>query len=114
MVAQGDLQDPSSWSSSPLLILRDIHSKLLAEYGCKEGCTPSQSQTHTGVSGRLNSQDGDAQQQEDDPLFLPQLNKLHESSIVRGEDTSNVAGIPPQNRPTQQILSMFQHFKDPK
>ena len=24
-----DLQDPSSWSSSPLLLLRDIHSKLL-------------------------------------------------------------------------------------
>ena len=59
-----DLQDPSSWSSSPLLLLRDIHSKLLTEYGCKEGCAPSQSQAHAGVSGRLSSQDGDAQQQE--------------------------------------------------
>ena len=92
----------------PLLLLRDIHSKLLAEYGCKEGCAPSQSQAHAGVSGRLSSQDGDAQQQEAAPLFLPQLNKLHEASHVRGEDASNVAAIPPQNRLTHQILSMWQ------
>ena len=45
-----------------------------------------------------------------DPLFLPQLNKLHEPSIVRGEDVSNVADIPTQNRLTHQILSMCQHF----
>ena len=89
-----DLQDPSSWSSSALLLLRDIHSKLLAEYGCKEGCALSQSQAHAGVSGRLSSQDGDAQQQEATPLFLPQLNKLHKASVVRGEDASNVAAIP--------------------
>ncbi len=48
------------------------------------------------VSGRLSSQDGDAQQQEAAPLFLPQLNKLHEASIVRGEDASNVAAILPR------------------
>ena len=65
------LQDPSSWSSSPLLLLRDIHSNLLSEYGCKEGNTPSQSQSHTGVSGRLSSQDGDAQEQVTNPLLLP-------------------------------------------
>ena len=53
-----DLQDPSSWSSSPLLLLRDIHSKLLAEYGCKEGCALSQSQAHVGARGGLSSQDG--------------------------------------------------------
>jgi tRNA(Arg) A34 adenosine deaminase TadA len=28
---------PESWSSSPLLLLRGIHSKLLPEYNCKEG-----------------------------------------------------------------------------
>ena len=54
-----DLQDPSSWSSSPLLILRDIHSNLLVEYGCEEGSVSSQSQTYVGVSGRLCSRDGD-------------------------------------------------------
>ena len=93
-LSKDDLQDPSSWSSSPLLLLRDIHSKLLSEYDCKEGCVSSQSQAHTGVSGRLSSQDGDAQQQETSPLFFPQLNTLHESSIVRGVDASNVVSIP--------------------
>ena len=33
---QDDLQDSSSWSSSPLVVLRDMHSKLLAHYDCKE------------------------------------------------------------------------------
>ncbi len=37
-----ELKDPSSWSSSPLLLLRDIHSKLLAEYNCKESSSQSQ------------------------------------------------------------------------
>ena len=77
-------------------------------------CTVSVTVTYAGVSGRLSSQDGDAQQQEAAPLFLPQLNKLHEASIVRGEDASNVAAIPAQNRLTHQILSMWQHFKDLK
>ena len=39
-----DLRDSSSWSSPPLLLLRDIHSKLLTQYDCKEVCAPSQSQ----------------------------------------------------------------------
>jgi hypothetical protein len=38
-----DLRDSSSWSLSPLLFLRDIHSKLLTQYDCKEVCAPSQS-----------------------------------------------------------------------
>ena len=33
---------------------------------------------------------------------------------MRGEDASNVAAIPAQNRLTHQILSMWQHFKDLK
>ena len=65
-----DLQDPSSWSSSPLMILRDIHSKILVEYGCKERCAPSQSQAHAGVSGRLSSQDDDVHQEETVPSFF--------------------------------------------
>jgi hypothetical protein len=31
-----DLRDSSSWSSPPLVLLRDIHSKLLTQYDCKE------------------------------------------------------------------------------
>ena len=29
---KNDLRDPSEWSSPPLLLLRDIHSKLLTQY----------------------------------------------------------------------------------
>jgi hypothetical protein len=99
-----DLQDSSSWSSRPLLLLRDIHSKLLADYGCKEVCAPSQSQAQAGASGGLSSQDGDAQQQETAPLLLPQLNRLSEAYHVRGEDASNMPTIPSQHRLTMQIL----------
>jgi hypothetical protein len=33
-----DLRDSSSWSSPPLLLLRDIHVKLLTQCDCKEVC----------------------------------------------------------------------------
>jgi hypothetical protein len=51
-----DLQDSSSWSSSPLLILRDIHSKLLSDYNCKEVCVSPQSKAHIRASDTLSSQ----------------------------------------------------------
>ena len=103
-----DLRDSSSWSSPPLLLLRDIHSNLLTQYDCKEVCAPSQSQVNVGASARLNSQDGVSQQQETAPLSLPQVKLLFEVSFVRDESSvSNVdvAVIPSQRRVTQQILS---------
>ena len=109
-----DLQDSSSWSSSPLLLLRDIHSKLLTQYDCKEVCVPSQSQVNVGSSARLSSQDGVSQQQETAPLSLPQLNRLFEASFVRDESSvsnADVAVIPSQHRVTQQILSHWQKAK---
>ena len=51
-----DLRDSSSWSSPPLLLLRDIHSKLLTQYDCKEVCAPSQSQVNVGAGPRPSSQ----------------------------------------------------------
>jgi hypothetical protein len=33
-----DLRDSSSWASPPLVLLRDIHSKLITQYDCKEVC----------------------------------------------------------------------------
>ncbi len=48
------------------------------------------------------------------PLLLPQLTCLHQANFMRGEDASNVADIPAQNRLTHQIFSMWQHFKDLK
>ncbi len=65
-----DLRDSSSWSSSPLILLRDIHSKLIDQYDCKEVCAPSPSQVNTGSSARLSSQDGVPQQKETTPLSL--------------------------------------------
>jgi hypothetical protein len=64
------------------VLLRDIHSKLLTQYDCKEVCAPSQSQVHVGASARLSSQDGISQQQEAAPLSIPQLNRLFEASVA--------------------------------
>jgi len=114
------------------MLLRDIYSKLLGQYGCKEevcaqsqsqvnvgaGAGPSsQSQVHIGAgpsqvnaraSAGLSSQDGVPQQQETATLMLPQLNRLIEASFERDEiSVSNAddTDIPSQHRVTQQILS---------
>jgi hypothetical protein len=63
-----DLRDSSSWSSTPLLLLRDIHVKLLTQYDWKEVCVPSQSQVNVGASARLSSHDDVSQHQEAVPL----------------------------------------------
>ncbi len=67
-LSKDDLKDPSSWSSSPLLLLRDIHSRFLSDYNC-DNCkeTSSQSQVNVGDSGGLK--DGVSHPQ--DPLSLP-------------------------------------------
>jgi hypothetical protein len=72
---KNDLKDASSWSSPPLLLLRDIHSKLLTQYDCREVCAPSPSQVG-GASARPSSQNDIPQQQEAAQLSLPQLNRL--------------------------------------
>ena len=107
-----DLKDPSAWSSPPLVLLRDIHDGLLAQYDCKDSVPPP-AQPGARARPAQHGLDG-AYQQEAAPLFLPQLNQLHELSIVRGEDASNVVAIPTQHRVTQQILSRWQPFKDLK
>ncbi len=90
------LQDSSTWSSPPLVLLRDIHNGLLAKYDCKEHSAPPQSQT--GERARLgrSSQDRDSQQEEASPVLLPQLNRLNEA-FVRAEDASTMPPIPSQN-----------------
>ncbi len=121
---QDDLRDSSSWSSSPLTLLRDIHSKFLVQYGCKEEvCAQPQSQVNVGAGAGLSSQsqanmgagprpssqdDGVPQQQETATLMLPQLNRLIEASFVRDESSASTAdatAVPAQHRVTQQILS---------
>ncbi len=123
------------------MLLRDIHSKLLTQYDCKEEVYAqsqsqfnvgdgaglgSQSQAHIGAGPspvhagdgvRLNSQDGVPQQQETATLKLPQLNRLIEASFGRDEtsaSSTDVTTIPTQRRVTQQILSHWQPFQDLK
>ena len=105
-LVKDELKDSSSWSSSPLL--RDIHNELLAKYDCKDSTPPP---TQPGVRARpgRDSHDGVSQQQETTPLFLPKLNRLHDSEvyIVRGEDTSNTGvTIPAQKKLTHQIINL--------
>ncbi len=102
-----DLQDSSSWSFPPLLLLRDIHSTLISQYNCKEVCAPSQSQGNVEASSRMNSQDGVPQQQETAPLFLPRLDRLFEATFARGESSASNAGVvavPSQLKVTKQVL----------
>ena len=83
-----DLKDPSTWSSPPFVLLRDIHDGLLTKYDFKD-TVPPQSQSDTRASVGLSQQDGDTQK-ETLPLLLPQLTRLHEAYHVRGEDVSNM------------------------
>jgi hypothetical protein len=56
-----DRQDAPSWSSSPFVLLRDIHINLLTRYDCKKGFPPFQSQDRVGARGGRSSQDGVSQ-----------------------------------------------------
>ncbi len=110
-----DLKDSSSRSSTPLLLLRDIHNDLLAQYDCKD-CAPPPALpgARRACSGRV-SQDGVSQQQEAGALFLPQLNNLVYQANLRGEDASNAGPtIPTQHHLTHQILNHWQPFRDLK
>ena len=126
-----DLRDSSSWASPPLVLLRDIHSKLLTQYDCKEVCAPSQSQVNVGTGNgpsspsqvnigagpRPSSQDGVSQLQEPAPLSIPQLNHLVEDSVVRDETSvsnTDVPVIPSQLKVTHQIFSHWEPFRDLK
>ncbi len=97
-----DLRDSSSWSSPPLVLLRDIHSKLIDQYDCKEVCAPSASQVNTGAGARLSSQDGVSQQQETASHSLQQINRLFEASFVRDESSTSNADTKTQGPPLSQ------------
>jgi hypothetical protein len=99
------------------MFLRDIHSKLIDQYDCKEVCVPSPSQFNGGAGDRLRSQDGVSQEKETVSLSLPQINRLIEDSFVwdeRSVSNVDVTVIPSQFRVTQQILRHWQTFQDLK
>jgi hypothetical protein len=98
---KNDLRDSSSWSSHPLVLLRDIHATLISQYDrdYKEVCVTSQSQGNVGASARPSSQDGVPQQQQDAPLSLTRLDRLFEASFVRDESSvsnTDVVALPSQ------------------
>jgi hypothetical protein len=100
-----DLRDSSSWSSPPLILLRDMHSKLIDQYDCQEVCVTSPSQVNAG---------GVSQQLETTSLSLHQFNRLIEASFGPDESSASnadVTVIPSQLRVTQQILSHWQPFQ---
>jgi hypothetical protein len=126
-----DLRDSSSWTSPPLVLLRDIHTKLITQYDCKEVCVPSQSQVNVGTDAdpnsqsqvnigagpRPSSQDGISHLKEPVPLSIPQLNNLVETSVVWDESfvsNADVPVIPSQLKVTHQILSHWEPFRDLK
>ena len=88
-----DLEDSSSSSSPTLVLLQDMHVTLVADYDCRD--TPPRSQP--GVRARLgrSSQDGDSQEQEAGPLFLPQLTRLHDRVALRCQTLSPKKKMPP-------------------
>ena len=104
-LTEDDLKDSSSWSSTPLVLLRDIHNDILAQYDCKDCVSPpTLPGTRRTCSVRV-SQDGVSQQEETGTLFLPELNNLVYQTNLRGEDVSNAGPtIPSQHRLTHQIL----------
>ena len=88
-----DLKDASSWSSTPLLLLRDIHNDLVTRYECKDSAPPpAQPGVRRASPGRA-SQNGVSQQQAATPLFIPQLHNLSNQANLRGEDASET--VPP-------------------
>ena len=93
-------------------ITMDIHNGLLVKYDCKYSAPPPAQPGARARPGR-DSQDGVSQQQETAPIFLPQLNRLHEVYIVRRDDVSNVAVvvIPTQHGVTQQIITVSGHCR---
>jgi hypothetical protein len=56
-LTKDDLRNSSSWSSPPLMFLRDIHYKLLNQFDWKEVCVPSPSQVNEGTSGGTSNAD---------------------------------------------------------
>ena len=90
------LTNLSTWTSTPLLALRSIHEWLLATYDCTEDQPSAQ---HSGSApAQQPNQTGSSQLSEDVKLSLPQLSRLHEAYLQRGQSQA----APSQSTPPQQ------------
>jgi hypothetical protein len=111
-VAQGCPQDSCSWSSAPLLLLRDIHSKLLTHYDCKEGCAPSQSQAHVGARGGRSSQTESSHQQEAAPSSFRCSTAPMRHSLCGDRTLSLLLLLSSRHRNRMHTRSSWQPFTD--
>jgi hypothetical protein len=104
-VAGQNLADPTSWNSSDLQTLKQLHGNLLTHYNCTEWPPP--------LADDAPAPDAPAQGHYDDsarPLSLPLLNLLASLRVRQDEDNGEVAAppsLPPQRQVTKHIMQTW-------
>ena len=99
-VAGQNLADPTTWISSALQTLKQLHGNLLTHYNCTEWAPPL-------------ADDAPAQGHDDDsarPLSLPPLNLLASLRVRQDGDNGEVAArpsLPPQRQVTKHIMQTW-------
>ena len=81
------LQDPASWMAPPLCQLKQLHEDLLQHYDCTDQPAEAQPAPPSGAGGSSAANAGAnpqpqptaSQDNGNDKLVLPQLNRLHEA-----------------------------------
>jgi hypothetical protein len=104
-VAGQNLADPTTWNSSALQTLKQLHGNLLTHYNCTEWAPP--------LADDAPAPDAPAQGHDDEsarPLSLPPLNLLASSRVRQDEDNGEVASRPslhPQRQVTKHIMQTW-------
>ena len=93
---QGELADPGTWLTGPLLELTHTHKTLLQDYKCVEAAPAA----NAGVADADNGA-----QRAASPLSLPPLNLLHKQHQLSEEEIGAGCVLPLQRRVTGQIMS---------
>ena len=101
-VAGQNLADPTTWNSSALQTLKQLHGNLLTHYNCIEWAPP--------LADDAPAPDAPAPGHDDDsarPLSLPPFNLLASLRVRQDEDNGEVAAppsLPPQRQVTKHIM----------
>ena len=109
-VAGQNLADPTSWNSSVLQTLKQLHGNLLTHYNCTEWAPPL---ADDAPAPDAPAPDAPAQGHGDDsarPLSLPPLNLLAFLRVRQDEDNGEVAArpsLPPQRQVTKHIMQTW-------
>ena len=104
-VAGQNLADPTSWNSSALQTLKQLHGNLLTHYNCTEWAPP--------LADDAPAPDAPAQAHDDDsarPLSLPPLNLLASLRVRQDEDNGKAdarPSLPPQRQVTKHIMQTW-------